>query len=92
MTPLYVCIFGTQVVEMFELGGVALLENVCHLGRALRFQKTALCPSQLVCLIVVVSQDASSQLLFSEGHGLGPTDHKSQINPFVSYLGHGVLV
>lgn len=79
---------------MFELGGVALLENVCHLGWALRlrFQKTALCPSQLVCLIVVVSQDASSHLLFPEGHGLGPTNHKSQINPFISYLGHGVLV
>ena len=66
MTPLWLLCLNTwsPVGETVRegLGGVALLEEVCHWGRALKLQRPLSFPANLLCL-VVVSQDVRSQLL-----------------------------
>ena len=45
-----------------ELGGAVLLEEVCHWGWTLRFQKLTPFPVSCLCLMFI-DQDVSSQLL-----------------------------
>lgn len=56
---------GPQLVEVLvfggELGGMALLEDVCRWGWAFGFQKPMLCLVSFLC-ILVASQDVRPQL------------------------------
>ena len=61
---------GSQPVELFgkDLGGMTLLEDVCHWGWALRFPKPMPSPSRFLCPLLM---DVSSQV-FLQCHGCLP--------------------
>jgi hypothetical protein len=48
-----------------ELGDVALLEEMCHWGQALRVQCLTLFPVRILCLLLV-DKNVNYQLLFKE--------------------------